>query len=45
MSRIGKNPVTIPSGVTVDVKGNIVTVTLIANEAFCSRNPSLPGFA
>lgn len=26
MSRIGKNPVTIPSGVTVDVKGNIVTV-------------------
>ncbi len=26
MSRIGKNPVTIPSGVTVDVKGNNVTV-------------------
>jgi len=26
MSRIGKNPVIIPSGVTVDVKGNIVTV-------------------
>ncbi len=26
MSRIGKNPVTIPSGVTVDVKGNVVTV-------------------
>jgi len=26
MSRIGKNPVTIPSGVTVDVTGNIVTV-------------------
>ncbi|UZO79208.1 50S ribosomal protein L6 [Aquimarina sp. ERC-38] len=26
MSRIGKNPVTIPSGVTVDVKGNFVTV-------------------
>ncbi len=26
MSRIGKNPVTIPSGVTVDVKENIITV-------------------
>ena len=26
MSRIGKNPVTIPSGVTVDVKGSVVTV-------------------
>ncbi|WP_103863693.1 MULTISPECIES: 50S ribosomal protein L6 [Aquimarina] len=26
MSRIGKNPVTIPSGVTVEVKGNVVTV-------------------
>ena len=26
MSRVGKNPVTIPSGVTVEVKGNIVTV-------------------
>lgn len=26
MSRIGKNPVTIPSGVTVDVKGSNVTV-------------------
>jgi len=26
MSRIGKSPVTIPSGVTVDVKGNVVTV-------------------
>ena len=26
MSRIGKNPVTIPSGVTVDVTGNVVTV-------------------
>ena len=26
MSRIGKNPVTIPSGVTVEVIGNIVTV-------------------
>jgi large subunit ribosomal protein L6 len=26
MSRIGKNPVTIPAGVTVDVKENIVTV-------------------
>ena len=26
MSRIGKNPVTVPSGVTVDVKGNVVTV-------------------
>jgi len=26
MSRIGKNPVTIPSGVTVEVKGSIVTV-------------------
>ncbi|MCX2762129.1 50S ribosomal protein L6 [Aquimarina muelleri] len=26
MSRIGKNPVTIPSGVTVEVTGNIVTV-------------------
>jgi large subunit ribosomal protein L6 len=26
MSRIGKNPVTIPAGVTVDVNGNIVTV-------------------
>ncbi len=27
MSRVGKNPVTIPSGVTVEVKGNVVTVT------------------
>ncbi|WP_378186788.1 50S ribosomal protein L6 [Aquimarina sp. W85] len=26
MSRIGKNPVTVPSGVTVDVTGNVVTV-------------------
>ena len=26
MSRIGKNPVTIPSGVTIEVKGNVVTV-------------------
>ncbi|GAA4113010.1 50S ribosomal protein L6 [Aquimarina addita] len=26
MSRIGKNPVTIPSGVTVEVIGNVVTV-------------------
>ena len=26
MSRIGKNPITIPAGVTVDVKDNIVTV-------------------
>ncbi|KAA1245732.1 50S ribosomal protein L6 [Aquimarina sp. RZ0] len=26
MSRIGKNPVTIPSGVTVEVVGNVVTV-------------------
>ncbi len=26
MSRIGKNPVTVPSGVTVEVTGNIVTV-------------------
>ena len=26
MSRIGKNPVTIPSGVTVEVAGNVVTV-------------------
>ena len=26
MSRIGKNPVSIPSGVTVDVKDNIITV-------------------
>ncbi len=26
MSRIGKNPVTIPAGVTVDVKGNMITV-------------------
>ncbi len=26
MSRIGKNPVTIPSGVTVSVTGNVVTV-------------------
>ncbi len=26
MSRIGKNPVTIPSGVTVEVSGNVVTV-------------------
>ena len=26
MSRIGKNPVTIPSGVTVDVKDGIITV-------------------
>ncbi len=26
MSRIGKNPVTIPAGVTVDIKDNLVTV-------------------
>jgi large subunit ribosomal protein L6 len=26
MSRIGKNPVAIPAGVTVDVNENIVTV-------------------
>jgi large subunit ribosomal protein L6 len=26
MSRIGKNPVTIPAGVTVEVNGNIITV-------------------
>lgn len=26
MSRVGKNPVTIPSGVTIDVTGNVVTV-------------------
>ncbi|HIE45256.1 MAG TPA: 50S ribosomal protein L6, partial [Flavobacteriaceae bacterium] len=26
MSRIGKNPITIPAGVTVDVKDNMVTV-------------------
>ena len=26
MSRIGKNPVAIPEGVTVDVKENVVTV-------------------
>lgn len=26
MSRIGKNPVTIPAGVTVEVNGNVVTV-------------------
>lgn len=26
MSRIGKNPITIPAGVTVDIKDNIVTV-------------------
>ncbi len=26
MSRIGKNPVTIPSGVTIEVTGNVVTV-------------------
>src|SRR5690554_1379567 len=26
MSRIGKNPVTIPSGVTVDIKDGIITV-------------------
>ncbi len=26
MSRIGKNPVTVPSGVTVEVTGNVVTV-------------------
>lgn len=26
MSRIGKNPVTIPQGVTIDVKDNIITV-------------------
>ena len=26
MSRIGKNPVTIPSGVSIDVKDNMVTV-------------------
>ena len=26
MSRIGKKPIPIPSGVTVDVKGNLVTV-------------------
>jgi len=26
MSRIGKNPVTIPSGVTVEMTGNVVTV-------------------
>jgi large subunit ribosomal protein L6 len=26
MSRIGKNPVTIPAGVTVDIKDNVVTV-------------------
>lgn len=26
MSRIGKNPVTIPAGVTVDVKDNVITV-------------------
>ena len=26
MSRIGKNPITIPAGVTVEVNGNVVTV-------------------
>ena len=26
MSRIGKNPVTIPQGVTVDIKDNVITV-------------------
>ncbi|MCZ4238192.1 50S ribosomal protein L6, partial [Staphylococcus equorum] len=26
MSRIGKNPVAIPQGVTVDVKDNVITV-------------------
>ena len=26
MSRIGKNPVAIPEGVTIDVKDNVVTV-------------------
>lgn len=26
MSRIGKQPVSIPAGVTVDVKGNVVHV-------------------
>ena len=26
MSRIGKNPIAIPSGVTVDVKDDVVTV-------------------
>ena len=26
MSRIGKNPVAIPEGVTVDIKDNVVTV-------------------
>jgi large subunit ribosomal protein L6 len=26
MSRIGKNPVAIPEGVTVDIKDNVITV-------------------
>ena len=26
MSRIGKNPITIPEGITVEIKDNVVTV-------------------
>ena len=32
MSRIGNNPVAIPEGVTVDIKGNVVTVKGILGE-------------
>ena len=36
MSRVGKYPINIPSGVTVDIKGNVVTVKGKLGELCCS---------
>lgn len=41
MSRIGREPITIPAGVTVDVKGNVVTVKGPKGELTQKFNPHM----
>ena len=36
MSRVGKYPISIPEGVNVDIKGNVVTVKGKLGELCCS---------
>ena len=40
MSRVGKYPINIPEGVTVDIKGNVVTVKGKLGELCCSYDDS-----